>query len=148
MQAALNRGEQGVIDIRPEFAEGLSGLADFDYAWLLSWLHEAQGPPDTVALTQVPFFLSRQQRRIGVFAMRGPKRINPIGLSLIRIVEVNGSQVRFDGVDLIDGTSVIDLKPYVTSLDRPPGEPRCGWYDTVPLPEAASPADLARPEES
>lgn len=51
--------------------------------------------------------------------------------------------MRFAGVDLLDGTPVIDLKPYVTYFDRPDGEPRCGWFDTVVMREGVTPADLA-----
>jgi hypothetical protein len=65
---------------------------------------------------------------MGIFATRGPRRVNPVGLSLIQLLEVTGQAVTFAGVDLLDGTSVIDIKPYVTRFDRPPGDPRCGWF--------------------
>jgi tRNA (Thr-GGU) A37 N-methylase len=55
---------------------------------------------------------------------------------------VTGPVIRFAGVDLLDGTPVIDLKPYVARFDRPPGEPRCGWFDTVPITDGLRPADL------
>lgn len=141
VQAALNRTERGTVEIFEPYVEGLSGLEGFDYAWLLTWLHR---PGDTVAaaLTQVPFLLRPQQRQMGVFATRGPRRVNPIGLSLVQLLGFSGAIVAFAGVDLLDGTPVIDLKPYVTRFDRPTGEPRCGWFDTVPLPEAVTPADL------
>ena len=61
--------------------------------------------------------------------MRGPRRPNPIGLSLVRIVAIDGHTLRFAGVDLIDGTTVLDVKPYVTAFDEPAGEVRCGWFD-------------------
>ena len=143
MQAALNRAEHAVIEVFEAYAEGLVGLDGFDYAWLVSWLHEpkpaaARPPP----LTQVPFLLRPQQREMGIFATRGPRRVNPIGLSLVQLLEVAGRRVRFAGVDLLDGTPVIDLKPYVSRFDRPEGEPRCGWFDTVPMPEGVTPADL------
>jgi tRNA (adenine37-N6)-methyltransferase len=70
---------------------------------------------------------------MGIFATRGPKRVNPIGLSLIQLLDVTGSTIRFAGVDLLDGTPVIDLKPYVTRFDRPAGDPRCGWFDQVTI---------------
>ena len=80
---------------------------------------------------------------MGIFATRGPKRINPVGLSLIRILDVAGPAIRFAGVDLVDGTPVIDLKPYVTRFDRPPGEPRCGWFDEVQISDGVTPEHLA-----
>ena len=80
---------------------------------------------------------------MGMFAARGPRRINPIGLSLIQLLDVIGPVIRFAGVDLLDGTPVIDLKPYVTRFDRPTGEPRCGWYDRIPISDGSTPAQLA-----
>ena len=142
VQSSLNQDEHGVLEIFEPFAEGLAGLDGFDHAWLLAWLHRPPDPTRPVKLTHVPFLLRPQQRTMGIFATRGPRRINPIGLSLVRILDVTGRQVRFAGVDLLDGTPVIDLKPYVTRFDRPAGEPRCGWFDTVPMPEGVTPADL------
>jgi tRNA-Thr(GGU) m(6)t(6)A37 methyltransferase TsaA len=143
VQAALNRAEHGTVEIFEQFAEGLAGLDGFDYAWLISWLHDPDGTEDRAPpLTQVPFLLRAGQRRMGIFATRGPRRVNPIGLSLVQIRGVTGRDVRFAGVDLLDGTPVIDLKPYVTRFDRPDGEPRCGWFDTVPLVEGVTPSDL------
>jgi tRNA (Thr-GGU) A37 N-methylase len=81
---------------------------------------------------------------MGIFATRGPRRVNPIGLSLIRLLDVTGPVVQFAGVDLIDGTPVIDLKPYVTRFDRPAGEPRCGWFDQVAIEDGSTPARLAQ----
>jgi tRNA (Thr-GGU) A37 N-methylase len=80
---------------------------------------------------------------MGIFATRGPRRINPIGLSLVKVLAVEGSEVRFSGVDLVDGTPVIDDKPYVTVFDQPPvTAPRCGWFDHVELLPGATPASL------
>jgi tRNA (Thr-GGU) A37 N-methylase len=63
---------------------------------------------------------------MGIFATRGPRRVNPIGPSRIQLLQVTGQTVEFAGVDPVDGTPVIDLNPYVTRFDRPPGNPRCG----------------------
>ena len=142
IQAGVNREERAVIDIEPEFAEGLDGLTGFDCAWMLTWLdrHDCTGLP---SLRQVPFLLRSQQREIGIFATRGARRVNPIGLSLIQILDVTGTSVTFAGVDVVDGTPVIDLKPYVTRFDRPGGDPRCGWFDQVSIDGRATPAHLA-----
>lgn len=146
IQAALNRGEQGVIEIDAAYREGLDGLEGFSHAWLLSWLHRPRdGTGEPVPLRQIPFLLRPQQRELGVFATRGPRRVNPIGLSLIELLDVTRATVRFAGVDLVDGTPVIDLKPYVSRFDRPPGEARCGWFDEIAMEEAITPADLAPP---
>jgi tRNA-Thr(GGU) m(6)t(6)A37 methyltransferase TsaA len=97
IQTALNRAGHGTIEIDDAYAEGLDGLDGFDYAWLLTWLHRPDRPEDPVPLRQVPFLLRSQQRRMGIFATRGPRRVNPIGLSLIQILEVAGPVVRFAG---------------------------------------------------
>jgi tRNA (adenine37-N6)-methyltransferase len=81
----------------------------------------------------------------GIFATRGPRRINPIGLSLIQILDVTGPAVRFAGVDLVEGTPVIDLKPYVSRFDRPAGDPHCGWFDQVTISDGITPEQLAPP---
>ncbi|MBK1783430.1 tRNA (N6-threonylcarbamoyladenosine(37)-N6)-methyltransferase TrmO [Prauserella cavernicola] len=143
VQAAANRAEEGTLELDERFAEGLAGLAGFDYAWLLSWLDRPDGP---MSLTHVPFLLRRQGRRMGIFATRGPRRPTPLGLSLVRVLEVGERTVRFSGVDLLDGTPVVDLKPYVARFDRPPGEPRCGWFDGTEVAEGVTPAELGRPE--
>jgi tRNA (adenine37-N6)-methyltransferase len=142
IQAGLNRAGCGTIEIADAYAEGLDGLAGFDYAWLITWLHrpDRSGAP----MRLVPFLLRNQERRMGVFATRAPRRVNPIGLSLIQVLDVAGPVIRFAGVDLLDGTPVIDIKPYVSRFDRPEGEPRCGWFDEVVMPEGATPRRLAR----
>jgi tRNA (adenine37-N6)-methyltransferase len=58
---------------------------------------------------------------------------------------VTGPTIRFAGVDLVDGTPVIDLKPYVTRFDRPAGVPRCGWFDQVTITDGITPGQLAPP---
>jgi tRNA-Thr(GGU) m(6)t(6)A37 methyltransferase TsaA len=145
IQAALNRAGHGTIEIADAYAEGLDGLDGFDYAWLLTWLHRPDRPEEAAPLRQVPFLLRSQQRRMGIFATRGPRRVSSIGLSLIQILEVAAPVVRFAGVDLLDGTPVVDLKPYVSRFDRPPGEPRCGWFDQVAIDEGVTPRRLGRP---
>lgn len=143
VQAGINRAEHGTIEISAGYAAGLDGLAGFDYAWLLTWLDRPDDPGREPALRQVPFLLRPQQRPVGIFATRGPRRVNPIGLSLVRVLKVTAAAVEFAGVDLLDGTPVIDLKPYVTRFDRPAGEPRCGWFDQIAIAEGTTPAQLA-----
>jgi tRNA (adenine37-N6)-methyltransferase len=150
IQAALNRAGQGTIEIAEPYRDGLAGLDGFGYAWLLTWLHRPGGPPPAgpgghPPLRQVPYLLRGQQREMGIFATRGPRRVNPIGLSLIRLLSVSAEEVVFAGVDVLDGTPVIDLKPYVTRFDRPPGDPPCGWFDEVAIGDGSTPASLGPP---
>jgi len=139
IQAGLNRAEHGTIEIAELYRDGLDGLADFDYAWLVSWLHRPRDPDGDAPMRQVPFLLRCQQRAMGIFATRGPRRVNPIGLSLIQVLQVSRQAVAFAGVDLLDGTPVIDLKPYVSRFDRPPGDPRCGWFDDLTITDGTTP---------
>jgi tRNA (adenine37-N6)-methyltransferase len=146
VQSALNPGVTGVLELDPAYAAGLSGLDGFTHAWLLCWLDRSgRAAGEVPALTQVPFLLRPQGKEMGIFATRGPRRVNPIGLSLVRLVRIEANRVEFAGVDLLDGTPVLDLKPYVTRFDRPDGEPRCGWFDDVPMPDGVTPARLNRP---
>lgn len=145
IQAGLNRAEQATIEIDAAYRDGLAGLEDFGYAWLLTWLQRPGRQAGVPPLRQVPFLLRRQQRKLGMFATRTPRRVNPIGLSLIQLLDASGPVIRFAGVDLVDQTPVIDLKPYVTRFDRPPEDPRCGWYDQVDMDDAVTPARLAPP---
>jgi tRNA-Thr(GGU) m(6)t(6)A37 methyltransferase TsaA len=145
IQAGLNRAEHGTIEIAERYRDGLDGLAGFDYAWLLSWLHCPRDSVGDAPLRQVPFLLRHQQRKMGIFATRGPRRVNPVGLSLIQLLDVTSQAVVFAGVDLLDGTPVIDIKPYVTRFDRPPGSPRCGWFDQITIADGTTPEQLAQP---
>jgi len=155
VQSSLNREATAVLEIHDVYADALDGLAGFDFAWLLTWLGPSAnevGKPaadgeQPVPLRQVPFLLQRAGRALGVFAMRGPRRVNPLGLSLVRLLAVDGPLVHFAGVDLLDGTPVVDLKPYVSAFDRPPGEPACGWFDEVDLPLGATPQSLRDPPQ-
>jgi tRNA (Thr-GGU) A37 N-methylase len=86
--------------------------------------------------------LRRRPREIGILATRGPRRINPIGLSLVRVLEVGRTTGSFAGVDLVDGTPVVDIRPFVARFDQPDGDIRCGRFDTVELDDGATPASL------
>ena len=66
-------------------------------------------------------------------------------LSLIQLLGVTREGVEFAGVDVIDGTPVVDLKPYVTRFDRPPGDPPCGWFDELEIGDGSTPAGLGPP---
>jgi tRNA (Thr-GGU) A37 N-methylase len=169
VQSAINPDEQGRIELDPAYAEGLDGLEGFTHLWLLTWLSadDVGGPGSTsgtaepggisgtgevgqgesaVALRQVPFLLGGTGREIGIFATRGPRRPNAIGLSLVRLVAVDGPIVHFAGVDMIDGTPLLDLKPYVEQFDRPAGAVRCGWFDTIEIRPGVTPGQLRLPD--
>ena len=121
VQSALAWHAEAELVVDEAFAPGLDGLGGFDFALLVTWLarpEDAAGPP---ALSVVPFPLQREGRHVGVFATRLPRRPNPLGLHLVRVLEVRGRVVRFAGVDLVDGTPVVGVKPWVPAVDLPPG---------------------------
>jgi tRNA-Thr(GGU) m(6)t(6)A37 methyltransferase TsaA len=130
-QASLQRDDEGLLELDPRYQDGLDGLSGFSHAWLVSWLGQASDLEFTPALRQVPNPLRDQQREVGVFATRSPLRPNPVGLSLVRILGVEGTVIRFGGVDLLDGTPILDIKPYIPSIDVPDEATRQGWLDDV-----------------
>ena len=79
---------------------------------------------------------------IGIFATRGPRRPSPIGLSLVELLAVEGATVHFRGVDIVDGTPVLDIKTYVTRFDEPVSDVRVGWFDTVEINDGVTPESL------
>ena len=136
IQSPRNPDEHARVVVFPELAEGLDGLAEFDYVWLLTYLDRA--PPDP-GLRVVPFLLRESGQRVGAFATRYPGRPNPLALSLVRVLSVQDRVLRFAGLDLCHRTPVLDIKPWEQHLDIPgcqPGLPqldriRGGWYHST-----------------
>jgi tRNA (adenine37-N6)-methyltransferase len=111
----------GWAEIDPAFVEGLADLEGFSHVVLLFHLHRA-GP---ARLRVVPF-LGGEAR--GVFATRAPVRPNPIGMSVVRLLGVHGHRLELGNVDVLDGTPLLDIKPYVPDFDQPQ-EVRLGWLE-------------------
>jgi tRNA (adenine37-N6)-methyltransferase len=103
------------------FEDALRDLEGWDWLWVLFWFDRARGWKPTV---QPP----RSKTRRGLFATRSPHRPNPIGLSLVRLVRVEGLVVHIRDVDMVDGTPVLDLKPYIPYAESKPGA-RTGWLE-------------------
>ena len=122
LQAMADESGESTIEVSSEHAGCLADLEGFSHVWVLAHLHETIGWGSTV-----PAFLD--EVRHGTFATRSPHRPNPIGLSLARIVSVEPSAVVVDGLDLLVGSPVLDLKPYVPLFDTPVGDVRSGWFD-------------------
>lgn len=123
IQPVYARGVRGRVEILPQYAEGLRDLDGFSHVYLLYRFHEASA----TRLTVKPF-LDTQAR--GVFATRAPCRPNPIGLSLVRLVGCEANVLHIEDVDVLDGTPLLDIKPYVTRFDYR-ADARCGWQETV-----------------
>jgi tRNA (adenine37-N6)-methyltransferase len=147
VQSVLNAGEVGRLVLEEPYRAGLHGLAGFDHVWLLTWLAPDPADPYPVGMRQVPFLMTAERGEIGLFAMRGPRRPNPIGLHLVRVVALHDDGFDFGGVDLLDATPVLDVKPYAARLDVPAGhrvEPavRSGWFDEADLSGPHTPRSL------
>jgi tRNA-Thr(GGU) m(6)t(6)A37 methyltransferase TsaA len=123
IQPSRARGIEGTVELEEEYVGALSDLDGFSHIILICHLHKAAG----FKLKVVPY-LDTELR--GLFATRAPSRPNPIGLSVVRLLSIDGRVLRIDGVDLLDGTPVLDIKPYVPAFDEET-EIRCGWLDEV-----------------
>ena len=110
---------RGTIELLPELVEGLKDLEGFSHIILLYHFHRVEGS----RLVITPFMDSEPH---GVFATRAPKRPNPIGLSVVKLVGIEGHILHIENVDVLDGTPLLDIKPYVPEFDQPPVA-RVGW---------------------
>ena len=109
----------GTIEIYPDFSAGLKDLQDFSHLILLYHLHKV----NQMQLIVVPFMDSEPR---GVFATRAPVRPNPIGLSVVPLHKIEGNILFVDQLDVLDGTPVLDIKPYVPEFDAMI-DVRIGW---------------------
>ena len=123
IQPAGARGTRGTVEIFPQFRDGLNDLDGFERIILIFALHQCTDH----LLTVIPF-LDKTPR--GIFATRSPKRPNAIGLSVVRLIGVKDGTLTIEDVDMLDGTPLLDIKPYVPEFDACPAS-RCGWFETV-----------------
>ena len=111
----------GTVEVYSDFVEGLADLDGFSHIILLYVLHRSSGYE-----LRVKPFLDNQIR--GLFATRHPCRPNPIGLSIVRLLNCQSNILEIEGVDILDDTPLLDIKPYVLDFDVRTGV-RSGWYD-------------------
>ena len=114
-------GVRARLEIFAEFAPGLQDIQGFSHLILLYHFHQVQ----EAALTVTPFLDSEPH---GIFATRAPKRPNSIGLSIVKLEAVTDNILHLTNADLLDGTPVLDIKPYVPEFDHHPAE-RVGWLE-------------------
>ena len=112
---------QGRVELLPAYAEGLQDLEGFSHVILIYHFHRVH----EVQLTVTPF-LDSQPR--GLFSTRAPKRPNPIGLSVVKLDRVQGNTLFVENIDVLDGTPLLDIKPYVPEFDQP-AVSRVGWLE-------------------
>ncbi len=116
--AGATHDVDGTLEILPAFEPGLKDIDGFSHLFVIWEFHKTRGP----LLTATPPFDGREH---GVFATRSPQRPNPIGLTVVRLLKREGRILHVHGVDMLDGTPILDLKPYLSSV--PAGELTRGW---------------------
>ncbi|MDF7807608.1 tRNA (N6-threonylcarbamoyladenosine(37)-N6)-methyltransferase TrmO [Pontiellaceae bacterium B12219] len=114
--------DEGIAELFPEFAEGLADVDGFSHVMLLFHLHEMQ---KDFKLTITPFMDNKEH---GVFATRSPSRPAAIGLSTVEVKKVEGNKLYFEGADMLDGSPLIDIKPFFRNVDNRP-DAISGWLE-------------------
>ncbi len=113
----------GIVQIDEKYADALQDLDGFERIWLIFWCHKSK----PVQMQVVPYMDNAPH---GVFATRAPSRPNPIGISCVKLDRIDGLVLHVSDVDILDGTPLLDIKPYVPQFDVYPTE-RNGWLDQV-----------------
>ena len=113
---------EGVLELLPELEAGLTDIEGFSHLYVL-WVFDRSKDYDLMATPPIDI------RPHGVFATRSPRRPNPIGLTVVQLLRREGSRLHVRGVDMLDGTPFVDLKPYLSSI--PAADIRRGWIAEV-----------------
>jgi tRNA-Thr(GGU) m(6)t(6)A37 methyltransferase TsaA len=121
IQPRAARGVAGTVTLFPEYVEGLQDLEGFSHIFLIYHFHLSK----TFSLKVKPFL---DDERRGVFATRAPARPNPIGVSLVRLESVDKDRLHVLDVDMVNGTPLLDIKPYVPEFDFG-SDARIGWLE-------------------
>ncbi|AFK22559.1 tRNA (N6-threonylcarbamoyladenosine(37)-N6)-methyltransferase TrmO [Pyrococcus sp. ST04] len=121
IQPSAAQGVKGVVEVFEEYSQGLKDIEGFSHIILIYHFHLAKG--DDLLVT--PYM---DEERHGVFATRAPSRPNPIGISVVRLVNVEKNRLYVEDVDIVDGTPLLDIKPYVPEFDIRNVE-RIGWLE-------------------
>ena len=121
IQGVFGGDVEAWIELKEEYASGLKGLEGFSHAVILYYFHQSQRED----LQTMPFL---EQVKHGIFAIRSPHRPNHLGFSIIKINSIAGNKIYFSQVDVLDGTPVLDIKPYVKYFDQR-NNVKSGWID-------------------
>ncbi|MFQ6371788.1 tRNA (N6-threonylcarbamoyladenosine(37)-N6)-methyltransferase TrmO [Shewanella sp. YIC-542] len=122
VQPSRANNAEGRIELLPQFVEGLTDIHEFSHIVLLCHLHQCSG---NFQMKVTPYLDDAQH---GLFATRSPRRPNPIGLSVVELLGVENNLLHIRNLDLLDGTPVLDIKPYVGEFDQRPGA-KFGWFE-------------------
>ena len=125
IQPTRGRGVRGTVEIMPDYADGLADLDGFSHVVLIYIFHRSQG----FDLRVTPFLDTKKR---GLFATRAPRRPNPIGLSVVRLIGIEDNRLLIEDLDILDGTPLLDIKPYIPEFDHRT-EVREGWLAGVKI---------------
>ncbi len=110
--------EEGILEILPEFATGLTDIEGYSHLYVI-WAFDRAGGFDLMVTPPT------DNRPHGVFTTRSPRRPNPLALTVVELLRREGGSLYVRGIDMLDGTPILDIKPYLSSI--PPGKLRRGW---------------------
>jgi tRNA-Thr(GGU) m(6)t(6)A37 methyltransferase TsaA len=121
IQAAYGQGIEGQVLVREDYLRALDDIEGFERIWLIYWM-------DRVGRFRPRVVPYRDTKEHGLFATRSPSRPNPIGMSVVRFRRREGATLIVADIDILDGTPLLDIKPYIPDFDAHPGS-RAGWFD-------------------
>ncbi|PXF59619.1 MAG: tRNA (N6-threonylcarbamoyladenosine(37)-N6)-methyltransferase TrmO [Candidatus Methanogaster sp.] len=127
IQGVFAGGARGVVEIFPEYADGLRDIGGFSHLILLYHFHLAEG----YSLISKPFIGDNEK---GIFSIRHPRRPNHIGISIVRLDSVRDNMLAICDVDVLDGTPLLDIKPFVHQFDHR-SDIQSGWVDDQHIDE-------------
>lgn len=115
------KGVHGTIEIYPEFVAGLQDVEEFSHLILVYHLHQV----NHYSLKVIPFMDKIEH---GIFSTRAPVRPNPIGITVLKLIELKGCMITIEGVDMLNETPLLDMKPYLPSVDAM-NNVKIGWFE-------------------
>ena len=121
IQSAYGADVEARVLIDDPYVEALDDIEGFERIWLIYWMDRT----DRFKPKVIPY---RDIKEHGLFATRSPSRPNPIGISVVRLLRREGSTLHVTDIDILDGTQLLDLKPYIPEFDAHPVS-RAGWFD-------------------
>nr|QNO48403.1 hypothetical protein OODJKIFO_00007 [Methanosarcinales archaeon ANME-2c ERB4]QNO48480.1 hypothetical protein FBNIIKBJ_00005 [Methanosarcinales archaeon ANME-2c ERB4] len=127
IQSIFADGARGVVEVFPEYTTGLKDIDGFSHLILIYHFHLAE----SYSLISKPFIGDKEK---GIFSIRHPRRPNPIGISIVRLENVRGNILEICDVDILDGTPLLDIKPFVHQFDQR-ADIKSGWVDDQHIDE-------------
>lgn len=121
IQPKAGKDVKGTVEVFPQYAQGLSDLEGFSHIVLIYHFHLSRG----FSLEVKPYL---DEKLRGVFATRAPSRPNPVGISVVRLLKREKEKLFIQNIDIVDGTPLLDIKPYVPEFDKPE-KIKIGWLE-------------------